>query len=260
MALKLSVNLNKVALLRNSRGHDNPSPRVAAHACLDAGADGLTLHWRADERHTREQDVRDLRAICAERGAEFNLEGDERPALAALAAELRVDQFTLVPVRPGEVTSDHGWDLPAQTEAIKAILGPLNDRGVRTAIFMDPTPAAMALAAATGTQRVELYTEPYAAAFAASGASGDPARRAHELDRLIACGRALAAAGLGVNAGHDLDLFNLPLLARSVPELAEVSIGHALLADALYLGLRGTVERYLRACRGEDIADAPTTR
>src|SRR6185503_11338197 len=102
MALRLSVNLNKVALLRNSRGHDNPSPRVAAHACIDAGAHGLTLHWRADERHTRERDVRDLRAICAEREVEFNLEGDERPALAALAAELRVDQFTLVPVRPGE--------------------------------------------------------------------------------------------------------------------------------------------------------------
>jgi pyridoxine 5-phosphate synthase len=256
MALKLSVNLNKVALLRNSRGHDNPSPRVAAHACLDAGADGLTLHWRADERHTREQDVRDLRAICAERGAEFNLEGDERPALAALAAELRVDQFTLVPVRPGEITSDHGWDLPAQREQIHAILAPLVDRGVRTAIFMDPSPAAMELAAATGAQRVELYTEPYAAAFA----SQDGGRRQQELERLAACGRALAAAGLGVNAGHDLDLHNLPLLARTVPELAEVSIGHALLADALYLGLAATVERYLRACRGTDIVDIPVTR
>jgi pyridoxine 5-phosphate synthase len=253
MALQLSVNLNKVALLRNSRGHDNPAPRVAAHACLDAGAHGLTLHWRADERHTREQDVRDLRAICAERGAEFNLEGDERPALAALAAELRVDQFTLVPVRPGEITSDHGWDLPAQTEAIKAILGPLEDRGVRTAIFMDANPEAMERAAATGARRVELYTEPYAAAFASG-------RRAHELGRLAACARALAAAGVGVNAGHDLDLHNLPVLARAVPELQEVSIGHALLADALYLGLDATVRAYLRACRGEDIAHPPRTR
>ena len=253
MSLRLSVHLNKVALLRNSRGHDNPSPRVAAHACLDAGAHGLTLHWRADERHTREADVRDLRAICAERGVEFNLEGDERPALAALAAELRVDQFTLVPVRPGEVTSDHGWELPAQTAAIAAILGPLNDRGVRTAIFMDPEPAAMARAAATGAQRVELYTEPYAAAWSTP-------RRQHELDRLVACGRALAAAGLGVNAGHDLDLHNLPTLARAVPELAEVSIGHALLADALYLGLPAAVAAYVRACRGEDIADPPVTR
>lgn len=252
MALRLSVNLNKVALLRNSRGADNPSPRVAAHACLDAGAHGLTLHWRADERHTRQADVRDLRAICAERGVEFNLEGDERPALAALAAELRVDQFTLVPVRPGEITSDHGWVLPAQTEAIRAILGPLNDRGVRTAIFMDPEPAAMALAAATGAQRVELYTEPYAAAWSTS-------RREVELARMVACGRALAAAGLGVNAGHDLDLHNLPTLARAVPELAEVSIGHALLADALYIGLPAAVAAYVRACRGEDIPEPPVT-
>ncbi|HVV86128.1 MAG TPA: pyridoxine 5'-phosphate synthase [Kofleriaceae bacterium] len=252
MALRLSVNLNKVALLRNSRGADNPSPRIAAHACLDAGADGLTLHWRADERHTRERDVRDLRAICAERGAEFNLEGDERPALAALAAELRVDQFTLVPVRPGEITSDHGWDLPAQTEQIQAILGPLNDRGVRTAIFMDPAPQAVALAAATGARRVELYTEPYAAAWSTP-------RRQQELDRLVACAHALTAAGLGVNAGHDLDLHNLPALARAIPALDEVSIGHALLADALYLGLDAAVRAYLRACRGEDIADPPRT-
>ncbi len=253
MVLRLSVNLNKIALLRNSRGADNPSPRVAAHACLDAGAHGLTLHWRADERHTRERDVRDLRAICAERGVEFNLEGDERPALAALAAELRVDQFTLVPVRPGEVTSDHGWELPAQTEAIRAILGPLADRGVRTAIFMDPVPEAMARAAATGAQRVELYTEPYAVAWST-------ARRQVELDRMIACGRALAAAGLGVNAGHDLDLHNLPTLARALPELAEVSIGHALLADALYVGLPAAVAAYVRACRGEDIPDPPRPR
>ncbi len=253
MALRLSVNLNKVALLRNSRGADNPSPRVAAHACIDAGAHGLTLHWRADERHTREGDVRDLRAICAERGVEFNLEGDDRAELVALAAELRVDQFTLVPVRPGEVTSDHGWELPGQTEAIRAILGPLVERGVRTAIFMDPVPEAMALAAATGAQRVELYTEPYAAAWSTP-------RRQAELERLVACGRALAAAGLGTNAGHDLDLHNLPSLARAVPELAEVSIGHALLADALYLGLAGSVARYVRACRGEDISDPPITR
>jgi pyridoxine 5-phosphate synthase len=253
MPLRLSVNLNKVALLRNSRGHDNPSPRVAAHACIDAGAHGLTLHWRADERHTREADVRDLRAICAERGVEFNLEGDERPALAALAAELKVDQFTLVPVKPGEITSDHGWELPRQAEAIEAILGPLNERGVRTAIFMDPAPEAMALAAATGAQRVELYTEPYARAWATP-------RQAHELERLVACGRALTAAGLGINAGHDLDLHNLPTLARAIPDLAEVSIGHALLADALYLGLRAAVDAYVRACRGEDIADPPVTR
>ena len=252
MPTNLSVNLNKVALLRNSRGHDNPSPRVAAHACIDAGVAGLTLHWRADNRHTREADVRDLRAICRERGVEFNLEGDERPELHALAAELVVDQFTLVPVKPGEVTSDHGWELPRQTAQIAAILGGLNDRGVRTAIFMDPEPAQMALAAATGAARVELYTEPYAAAWSTP-------RRAEELARLQACARALAAAGLGVNAGHDLDLRNLPRLAREVPEISEASIGHAIVADALYLGLTETIRRYVAACRGEAV-EAPTTR
>ncbi len=251
MPIKLSVNLNKVALLRNSRGANNPSPRVAAQACLDAGAAGLTLHWRADNRHTREGDVRDVRAICRERGVEFNLEGDQRDELTALAAELRVDQFTLVPVRPGEVTSDHGWDLPRQTGQIAPILARLNDRGVRTAIFMDPTPDAMALAVATGARRVEIYTEPYAAAWPTP-------QRAVELERFKACARALTAAGLGVNAGHDLDLKNLPVLGREVPELQEVSIGHALLADALYLGLAATVAAYVRACRGEETA-APVT-
>jgi len=244
MAINLSVNLNKIALLRNSRGHDNPSPRVAAHACIDAGARGLTLHWRGDNRHTREADVRDLRAICAERGVEFNLEGDDRAELVAIADELRVDQFTLVPVKPGEVTSDHGWELPGQTEAIAGLLARLNDRGVRTAIFLDCEPETMALAVATRTQRVELYTEPYAAAW-------HTPRRAAELARLKACAHALVAVGLGVNAGHDLDLHNLPVLGREVPELLEVSIGHALLADALYLGLPAAVAAYVRACAGE---------
>ena len=252
MAINLSVNLNKVALLRNSRGGQNPAPRVAAHACIDAGAYGITLHWRGDNRHTREADVRDIRAICAERGVEFNLEGDERPELRAIAAELRVDQFTLVPVRPGEITSDHGWDLPRQTAEIARLLAPLNDRGVRTAIFLDPVPETMALAVATGAQRVEIYTEPYAAAW-------HTPQRQHELDRVKACARALAGAGLGVNAGHDLNLENLPVLAREVPELQEVSIGHALLADALYLGLPATVAAYVRACRGEE-TPAPVTQ
>ncbi|MCB9563594.1 MAG: pyridoxine 5'-phosphate synthase [Kofleriaceae bacterium] len=252
MAINLSVNLNKVALLRNSRGASNPSPRVAAHACIDAGAAGLTLHWRADERHTREADVRDLRAICAERGVEFNLEGDARPALCDLAAELRVTQFTLVPVRPGEITSDHGWDLPRQHAELAPIIARMNDLGIRTAIFVDPEPAAMAAAAATGCRRVEIYTEPYAAAF------GTPAGAdAHA--RLRDTARAATAAGLGVNAGHDLDLRNTPPIARDIPEILEVSIGHALLADALYLGLPEAVRRYVRACHG-DAVEAPVTQ
>jgi len=250
--VNLSVNLNKVALLRNSRGGTNPSPRVAAHACIDAGAAGLTLHWRADERHTRVADVRDLRAICRERGVEFNLEGDDRAELVAIADELLVTQFTLVPVRPGEVTSDHGWDLPRQHDQIERILARLNDRGIRTAIFVDPVPNLMPAAAATGAQRVEIYTEPYAAAW-------HTPRREVEVVRLADTARAAAAAGLGVNAGHDLDLWNLPRIAREMPEIAEVSIGHALLCDALYLGLAETVRRYVRACNGEDV-EAPVTR
>jgi pyridoxine 5-phosphate synthase len=253
MAINLSVNLNKVALLRNSRGADNPSPRRAAEVCIDAGVQGITLHWRHDNRHTREADVRDLCALCKDRGVEFNLEGDQRGELVALALELAPTQFTLVPVTPGEITSDHGWDLPRQRHTVSGIVGRVSDAGIRTAIFMDCVPEAMAQAAATGTDRVELYTEPYAAAF------GTDAQDA-ELERVRDSARAAAAAGLRVNAGHDLDLHNLPLLAREVPELAEVSIGHALLADALYLGLEETIARYLAACRGEDIADAPVTR
>src|SRR5688572_18789135 len=252
MAINLSVNLNKVALLRNSRGGTNPSPRIAALTCIEGGAAGLTLHWRGDNRHTRQGDVRDLRAICAERGVEFNLEGDDREELIALADELRVTQFTLVPVKPGEITSDHGWDLPRQTKQIAPVLARLNDRGIRTAIFVDPVPALMAHAGKTGAARVEIYTEPYASAW-------DTPRREEEFARFRDTARAAVAAGLGVNAGHDLDLHNTPRVARDIPEVLEVSIGHALLADALYLGIPEAVRRYVRACHGEDV-EAPVTR
>ncbi len=249
--ISLSVNLNKVALLRNSRGAQNPSPRTAGVACLDAGAYGLTLHWRADERHTRKDDVRVLRQLCAERGAEFNLEGDDREELIALAAELKVTQFTLVPVKPGEITSDHGWDLPKQHGVVAPIVERLKKLGVRTAIFVDANPDMMKAAAATGVDRVEIYTEPYASAW------GKPELKT-ELARVKATAQAAVAHGMQVNAGHDLNLRNTPLLAREVPEIVEASIGHALLADALYLGLPETVRRYVRACRGEAV-DAPVT-
>ncbi|HEY1553965.1 MAG TPA: pyridoxine 5'-phosphate synthase [Kofleriaceae bacterium] len=252
MTLELSVNLNKVALLRNSRGHTNPSPRVAGTTCLEHGAYGLTLHWRADNRHTRQADVRDLRALCKERGKEFNLEGDDREELIALAVELAVTQFTLVPVTPGEITSDHGWDLPRQHAIVAPIVARLKARGIRTAVFVDPNPAMMEHVAATGVDRVEIYTEPYAAAW------GTP-RLVGELDRVKRTAEAAVAHGMKVNCGHDLDLRNTPLLARSVPELAEASIGHALIADALYLGLAESVSRYARVCRGEAV-DAPVTR
>lgn len=252
MAISLSVNLNKVALLRNSRGSANPAPLVAGQTCLDSGAYGLTLHWRADNRHTRADDVRALRALCEQRGAEFNLEGDDREELVALAIELSVTQFTLVPVRPGEVTSDHGWQLPAQHATVAPIIERLKPRGIRTAVFVDAVPEMMPAVAATGVDRIEIYTEPYASAW------GTP-RLKDELDRVRRTAAAAVAAGMQVNAGHDLNLRNTPLLARSVPEIAEASIGHALIADALYLGLAETVRRYVRACRGEAV-DAPVTQ
>ncbi len=251
MAISLSVNLNKVALLRNSRGATNPSPEIAGKTCLDNGAYGLTLHWRHDNRHTRASDVRTLRALCDARGAEFNLEGDDREELIALAIELRVTQFTLVPVKPGEVTSDHGWDLPRQHDTVAPIIERLKGKGIRTAVFVDPVPEMMPAVAKTGVDRIEIYTEPYASAW------GKAAFKA-ELDRTKATARAAVAAGMKVNAGHDLNLRNTPLLAREVPEIIEASIGHALIADALYLGLAETVQRYVRACRGEAV-DAPVT-
>ncbi len=251
MPTNLSVNLNKVALLRNSRGGTNPSPRVAGATCLEHGAYGLTLHWRADNRHTRLDDVRVLRALCEERRAEFNLEGDDREELIVVAEELRVTQFTLVPVTPGEVTSDHGWDLPRQHDIVAPIVARLKAKGIRTALFVDPEPERMAAAAATGVDRVEIYTEPYAAAFGKAAFSS-------EFERLKRTAQAAAAAGMKVNAGHDLDLRNMPLVAREIPEIVEVSIGHALLCDALYLGLAESVRRYVGVCRGE-MVDAPQT-
>jgi pyridoxine 5-phosphate synthase len=251
MPIALSVNLNKVALLRNSRGGNNPSPRVAATTCIDAGASGITLHWREDERHTRASDVRDLRALCRDRGVEFNLEGDLRPALIDLACEVRVDQCTLVPVTPGEITSDHGFLLPQESASIMPTLAKLEAQGIRTSIFMDANASQIEHAAKTGARRIEIYTGPYAEAQGTAGAEA-------EFIRVRDTARAAAAQGMGVNAGHDLDLRNLPRLAREVPEINEVSIGHALLADALYLGLAETIRRYIAACRGEEV-DAPRT-
>ncbi|HMG55938.1 MAG TPA: pyridoxine 5'-phosphate synthase [Kofleriaceae bacterium] len=252
MAISLSVNLNKVALLRNSRGAANPAPLVAGRTCLDAGAYGLTLHWRADNRHTRADDVRALRALCDQRGAEFNLEGDPREELIALALELSVTQFTLVPVKPGEVTSNHGWRLPEQRATLAPIVERLKARAIRTAVFVDPIPEMMPAVAATGVDRIEIYTEPYASAW------GTP-RLTGELDRVVRTAAAAVAAGMKVNAGHDLNLRNTPLLARSVPDIVEASIGHALIDDALYVGLAEAVRRYVRACRGEAV-DAPATQ
>lgn len=248
--IRLSVNLNKVALLRNSRGADNPGPLYAAEVCIAAGALGITLHLREDRRHAREDDVREIARLCAAQGVEFNLEGDPRPDLVALALELKPTQLTLVPVTPGEVTSNHGWDLPRQAELLSPVVRAAQAEGIRVALFMEAAPERVALAALTGAERVEIYTEPYGAAFGTPGAE-------RELSRVLETARAARAAGLGVNAGHDLDLHNLPVLARTVPQLLEVSIGHALVADALYLGLEETVRRYVAAAAGVDV---PTVR
>ena len=250
--MNLSVNLNKIALLRNSRGGSNPSPSVAAATCIRAGVAGLTLHWRQDNRHSRADDVRAMCRQAKDAGIEFNLEGDQRRELVDLAIEIEPTQFTLVPVTPGEVTSDHGWDLPRQHREVRDIVARINDAGIRSAIFVDAAVDTMEAAAATETQRIEIYTEPYAAAFG----TGDQQR---EFDRLRDCARAATARGMGVNAGHDLDLVNTPVLAREIPEILEVSIGHALLCDALYIGLPAALDAYLAATRGEH-REAPATR
>ena len=244
---QLSVNLNKVALLRNSRGGDNPGMLHAARTSIEAGAQGITLHWREDRRHAREADVRQLVRLCQECRVEFNLEGDPRAELVALALELRVTQLTLVPVDPGELTSNHGWDLPRQAGALAPVVQAAKAAGIRTALFMDADAERVVRAQELGAERVEIYTEPYAAAFGGE-------RAAHELGRVRDSARAATRAGLGVNAGHDLSLVNLPPLAREVPEILEVSIGHALIADALYLGLAEAVRRYRRAAEGLEVA------
>jgi pyridoxine 5-phosphate synthase len=238
---RLSVNVNKVATLRNSRGGAVPSVIEATRVVVAAGAPGITVHPRADARHITFADVRGIAAeLQPLKGrVELNIEGDPRPDLLALAAEVRPDQFTLVPVRPGEVTSHAGWDPATPLGGMQGIVQDLQAAGIRVSVFVDPVPAAVRWTASLGGDRIELYTEPYARAFAAGPDQGrsrfedyaSMATLAHEL-------------GLGINAGHDLDLDNL-VLFRDLPHLAEVSIGHALISHALYVGLDRAVRDYL---------------
>lgn len=238
---RLSVNVNKVATLRNSRGGRRPSVLDAVRVCLDARAPGITVHPRADERHITPQDVRDIAALMEphRHAVEYNIEGDPRPALVALVLEVRPDQCTLVPVRPGEITSQAGWTPDTPRDALAPVIERLRRGGVRVSLFVDPEPEPIRWAAAIGADRVELYTEPYARAFErgadAARASvktyADAAQLAHSL-------------GLGVNAGHDLDLDNLTIF-RDLPHLAEVSIGHALISRALFVGLDRVVREYV---------------
>ncbi|MEI6803379.1 MAG: pyridoxine 5'-phosphate synthase [Burkholderiales bacterium] len=245
----LSVNLNKVALVRNTRHLGIPSVTRAATQCLQAGAAGITVHPRPDARHIRAHDVLDLAALLQDwPGREFNVEGNPFHNLMDCVRDLRarnlpVHQVTFVPDGEGQFTSDHGWNLAQDAARVQPLVQEAHALGLRVSLFMDADPAAMAAARAVGADRVELYTEPYAAAW------GKPEQDA-QLQRFADAARAALQAGLGVNAGHDLNRDNLAAFVAIVPQVAEVSIGHALIADALELGYAATVRAYL-ACLGQ---------
>ena len=239
---RLSVNVNKVATLRNSRGGAVPSVLEAVRACIEAGAPGITAHPRADERHIRPEDVYDIaEALEPIRDrVEYNIEGDPRPGLIEMVDKVRPDQCTLVPVRPGELTSEAGWPADTPKAALVEIIQRFHDHGVRVSVFVDPELAPIDWAAELGADRIELYTEPYARAFEKGADALDLS-----VDRYRTASERAASNGLGVNAGHDLDLANLPTFL-TLPHIDEVSIGHALMARAVFVGLGSAVEEYLR--------------
>lgn len=246
----LSVNLNKIALIRNSRAGSYPSVTEHATICLDAGADGITIHPRPDQRHIRASDARELRELL--NGVELNIEGNpfagprvsgrddvsDYPGFMQLVRECRPEQCTLVPDGDAQLTSDHGFNMARDGERLKPIITELRELGIRVSVFMDPDPAQMPLVAAAGAHRIELYTGPYAAAHA----DGEPVGQI--LQPYIDTAQAALDCGLGVNAGHDLNLDNLADFAR-VPGLDEVSIGHALTVDAIRMGLAIAIRQYL---------------
>ncbi len=237
----LSVNVNKVALVRNTRHLGIPSVTRAAQVCLEAGARGITVHPRPDERHIRRHDVFELAELMkAWPDREYNIEGNPSQNLMDFIRQVRPHQATFVPDSEDQFTSDHGWSFPQDAERLAPLIAECKALGVRVSLFMDPAPEAMAAAKAVGADRVELYTEPYAAAWGTSG-------QALQLERYRASAQAALDAGLGVNAGHDLNRDNLTAFVREVPGVLEVSIGHALIADALELGYAATVQAY-NAC------------
>jgi pyridoxine 5-phosphate synthase len=243
--IRLSVNVNKVATLRNSRGGTVPRVLDAVDVCLEAGVAGITVHPRADQRHITPGDVHDIAAVLRPHPAvEYNIEGDPRPDLLALVHTVRPHQCTLVPVAPGEVTSQAGWRPGPQTDALKAAVADLRARGIRVSLFVDPEPDAIRFAASLGGDRVELYTEPFARAF-----ERGPADARRSFAQYAAAADLAASLGLGVNAGHDLDLDNLRVF-RALPHLDEVSIGHAIIARALFVGLGTVVREYLGVLSG----------
>ena len=239
--VKLSVNLNKIALLRNQREVGYPSVSAAARIALDAGAQGLTVHPRPDERHIRRSDVTVLAALIAEDYGgvpEFNIEGYPSADYLELVRAVRPTQATLVPDAPEALTSDQGWDIGANEALLRHVIAEIQGQGTRISLFVEAAPESVRLAEAVGADRVELYTGPYAESVATDSA-------ASVRERYRAAGAAAREAGLGLNAGHDLTLDNLPALCAALPDLAEVSIGHALTADALWMGLEAAVRAYL---------------
>ena len=235
---RLSVNINKIATLRNSRGGDNPNLVQVARDCERFGAEGITVHPRPDERHIRYQDVYDLSAILS---TEFNIEGNPKETkFVELVLANKPHQVTLVPDTLGQLTSDHGWDTVKEQSYLKEIIGVFKKAGIRVSIFVDPNEKMVEAAASTGTDRIELYTEMYAKQFAAGN-------KEKAIEPYTSSASLAKKLGLGINAGHDLDRFNLPYLIQSIPSIDEVSIGHALISDALYLGLENTIQLYKRA-------------
>jgi len=233
--VRLSVNINKIATLRNARGGNVPDLVKAALDCERFGAQGITVHPRPDERHIRFRDVYDLNPVLT---TEFNIEGYPSKKFMELIAEIRPAQATLVPDPPNALTSNAGWDTIKHYDFLKVVIAEIKSLGVRTSLFIETRPELIYKAALIGTDRVELYTEPYAAKFS----SGKEAAIAP----FVEAAKAAQDAGIGLNAGHDLNLENLKYFAENIPNLLEVSIGHALISDALYLGLENTIQLYLR--------------
>jgi pyridoxine 5-phosphate synthase len=237
---RLSVNINKIATLRNARGGNVPDVRLAAVKCQSFGAEGITVHPRPDERHIMYSDVPVIKEVIT---TEFNIEGNPEERFVRLVLDVVPDQVTLVPDAHDAITSNAGWDTKANLSFLTDIIAAFHEKGIRTSIFTGTDPEMIEYAAKTGTDRIELYTEPYAAGYGKDrDAAVAPFVRAAEVAR---------EAGLGINAGHDLDLNNLAWLHKNIPWMLEVSIGHALVSDALYYGLENTVQMYLRELRRE---------
>lgn len=234
MPAKLSVNINKWATIRNARGHNNPDLIKTATDIQNFGGQGITIHPRPDERHIRYEDARLLRPVVH---TEFNIEGNPIQSFIDLVLEVKPEQVTLVPDAPDAITSDSGWDCKKHSEFLSEVITTFKKEGIRTSIFLDANPEMVDAAAKTGTDRIELYTEAYASAYVSNPTKA--------IEDFIATSKRAEQLGLGVNAGHDLSLENIAFFAKSIPNLLEVSIGHALICEAIYLGLDNVVNQYL---------------